>query len=976
MSEAYPILLKRHEHPAPSKNEIRKKTIQLGLQVTANYLNIIETRPDRNKREEIRRVTRVQEVLEDAYDDASWMDEWMTDPSEKDFSSDEDDVSIFAPPSDKPSSPALSDIDADLSDIAQRSSELASFIDGGNDEFMDALLESPQQQAGDTSKRSPDSTDPLALEDASSDSDDDDDAPRRVEDLPNVVVRMADTSVNPKNPRQKISRKKHYCRYCGVAMEQIIRHVESRHNTEDDVKDLLNAEKKSVERARLTTLMKNRGNFEHNIEVLRRKQGTLIVVRSPPVVMSAGLYYPCTQCFGFFSKNDVWRHHCVSEVKVTAKQCKTLLLTALNKESPILNTILQNMKKDEVTQVIKDDPLIRRFLNQQLDKYEDGGPTKIALIRNRTRDIGRLLHHIQKNNSDLRMCELQEIIVPERFDTVVRSVHELANQSENPAASLPIKLGQTIEKICGILNGLGIRTGDNGLLDRVDRFSKLFKEEWSSRVSLKARRQLYNAKLNKPSDIPKTEDVVKMANSLADEAEKRMTKWMSDPGLESGRKLAEALLSQLIVFNKRRGGEASRMLVKNYRDSVKNFEETNFEGEIFCSLKEDEQFMARTHILIWVVGKCGTHVPVLLTLQMKQKIDALLDNRIKTFIPDDNPYVFGLPRCQTHLKSWDVLRRFCQEFQTNRITSTGLRKYLATTAQVMDLSDQEVGWLSKHLGHTVQVHRRHYRHHVGTIEVGKITKILHSSQQGTLHHQRGKNFETMSCPYTAETFSADTQELFTAAAEDRAIQSDDSNDEDTPEAIEEPVASASTSRASASEEPVASASTSRASASEEPVAPDSTTRRGAKRASEEPVAPDSTTRRGAKRSKKEKPVAKRRKVSYDAEISKNERSKIRLVFDDFIENKRVPKKEEILRYINSEGSSLDWRQVKGVISSSVSTVKYKEKKSAEKAAAANDATKPLVANESPATAAGQDQVCTRSVIYKGHWTFGYCINLH
>ena len=961
MSEAFPIVLKREEQPAPTKKDILKKTVQLAVAVTANYVQIIESRPDRKKREKIRRAKRVEEVLKDAFDEDedAWMDDWMTDPSDNNLSSDEDSISIYAPPSDKPSRPSSpflsSDIDADLSKMAQTSaSDLVSFIEGGNDDFIGALLEeSPQQQAGDTSKRSPDARDPLALENDPSDSesDDDDDAPRRVEDLPNVVVQMADTAVNPKNPGQKISRKKHFCRYCGEAMEQIIRHVEARHSTEDDVKDLLNADKKSRERARLTTLMKNRGNFEHNIEVLRRKEGTLIVVRSPSVAVSAGYYYPCTQCYGFFSKNDVWRHHCVSDVKVTAKQCRTLLSTALNKESPILNTILQKMKNDEVTQLIKHDPLIRRFLNQQLDKYEvEAAPQKIALVRNRARDIGRLLHHIQKNNSDLKMCDLQELIVPERFDIVVRSVFELANQSENPAASLPIKLGQTIEKICGILNGMGIRSGDNELLDRVERFSKLFKEEWSPRVSLKSRRQLYNAKLNKPSDVPKTEDVVKMANSLSEEAEKRMTKWIKEPGLESGRKLAEAVLSQLIVFNKRRGGEASRMMVKNYRDSVKNFEETDFSGEIFCSLKPEEQFMARTHILIWVIGKCGTHVPVILTLQMKQKIDALLENRLKTLIPHDNPYVFGVPRCQTHLKSWDVLRHFCQEFQTNRITSTGLRKYLATTAQVMDLSDQEIGWLSKHLGHTVAVHRRHYRQHTGTIEVGKITKILHSSQQGTLHTQRGKNFDTMDVPFTPETITAGTQELLTAAAEDRAIQSDDSNDEDTPEAIEEPVASASPRHRPAirarparpanraSEEPVASTSR----ASEEPVASSS-------RASEEPVAPDSTTRRGAKRSKKEKaekPVAKRRKVSYDAEISKEEREKIRLVFDDFIANKRVPKKEEILHYIDSEGSSLDWKQVKGVISSAVSSIKYKESKSAE--AAKETAAKETAAKETAA----------------------------
>ena len=235
---------------------------------------------------------------------------------------------------------------------------------------------------------------------------------------------------------------------------------------------------------------------------------------------------------------------------------------------------------------------------------------------------------------------------------------------------------------------------------------------------------------------------------------------------------------------------------------------------------------------------------------------------------------------------------------------------------------QEIGWLSKHLGHTVAVHRKHYRHHTGTIEVGKITKILHSSQQGTLHYQRGKNFDTMDVPYTQETFAAE--------AEDRALQSDGSNEEeeDTPEATEEPVASASR----ASEEPVASTSR----ASEEPVA-------STNRASEEPVAPDSTSRgRGAKskkdargaKSKKDAKSAKRRKVSYDAKISKQERDKICLVFDDFIDNKRVPKKEEILKYITDEGSALDWKQVKGVISSKVATIKYKEKKSAAKTAGA------------------------------------------
>ena len=335
-------------------------------------------------------------------------------------------------------------------------------------------MDLPKQQAGDPIKLSP-LRDPL--KDSDDDSSDDEEAPK-AEELPNVVVRVADTTVNPKNPAQKISHKKHFCRYCDLATEQIIRHIEARHSREPEVQRLVNATKGSKERAKLTTLMKNRGNFEHNVAVLRRKQGVLIVVRSPVQEVSATHYYPCTKCCGFFSRLDLWRHRCVAQEKVTLRECKALLATALNKESPILNNILGRMKNDEVTELVKTDPLILRFMNMQLDKYENA-PTKIPLVRNRARDIGRLLLHIQTNNPTLSECELQDMIHPERFDIVVTSVNGLAKKGDTTAASLPIKLGQTIEKIVDIVKGLAIRSGDNDLLDKAGRFATLQKQEWS-----------------------------------------------------------------------------------------------------------------------------------------------------------------------------------------------------------------------------------------------------------------------------------------------------------------------------------------------------------------------------------------------------------------------------------------------------------------------------------------------------------------
>ena len=563
----------------------------------------------------------------------------------------------------------------------------------------------------------------------------------------------------------------------------------------------------------------------------------------------------------------------VDERRVSVRDCRALLQTAVATESPILESVIANMRKDEITDLIRNDSLIRRFMHNQLEKYEND-VQKIPLIRSRSRDVGRLLNQIHKSNPTLRGKVLQDFILPDMFDKVVEATRELSQKGETDdashAASLPLKLGQILQKLSGIVKGLAIRDGNHDLLDKVTRFATLQETEWSDRVSMKARRLLYNRRLNKPVEIPKTEDVVKLSDMLFTEAEERYAAFMADQNPETGRKLADAVLAQVICFNKRRGGEASRMTVQNYEDGVKRWEKTDFKGEIFCSLDDEEKELARFHFEILVKGKCGRHVSVVLTRWLKEKLDALLTWRQHLGIPDDNPYFFGVPKCKSHTRAWSVLRQFGQQFQLPRITSTGMRKYLATCAQVMNLSDQEIGWLANHLGHSVDVHRKHYRTHSSVIELGKITKLLHNAQSGTLHTQKGKNFDTMQVEFSH------TQQLSNIADEDSAYDGSNDSDEEEP----------------AEQEPVPS--------------------------------------RGQKRSKKGEGGGKRRKKEYDEDISPEERAKVIEFYEGSIARKTLPKKDEIKgNYIQKEGSRLNWMQIKGILNAQISRRRYHEEKNSK-----------------------------------------------
>ena len=61
------------------------------------------------------------------------------------------------------------------------------------------------------------------------------------------------------------------------------------------------------------------------------------------------------------------------------------------------------------------------------------------------------------------------------------------------------------------------------------------------------------------------------------------------------------------------------------------------------------------------------------------------------------------------LNGWYQLNKMCKLAcckNVRNITSTNMRKYLATIAQVMDLKENEMDQVAAHLGHDVNVHRR------------------------------------------------------------------------------------------------------------------------------------------------------------------------------------------------------------------------------------------------------------------------------
>lgn len=93
---------------------------------------------------------------------------------------------------------------------------------------------------------------------------------------------------------------------------------------------------------------------------------------------------------------------------------------------------------------------------------------------------------------------------------------------------------------------------------------------------------------------------------------------------------------------------------------------------------------------------------------------------------------------------WDTVRRnaFPNWIKNpDAITSTKLRKYIATITQVLSLEEKELDWLARHLGHDIRTHREYYRLHESTIEIAKISKLLLAVDSGKAGSLKGKSLE-------------------------------------------------------------------------------------------------------------------------------------------------------------------------------------------------------------------------------------------
>ncbi|CAJ1048439.1 uncharacterized protein LOC119023775 isoform X5 [Xyrichtys novacula] len=550
----------------------------------------------------------------------------------------------------------------------------------------------------------------------------------------------------PNTAKRSKYNKKQHCLYCKKAIYKLARHLESAHNDQPDVAKALSFDKRSRQRRELLRSLKKMGNFEHNATVASCGTGEMVACRRPAAVKSSNEYRHCKFCQGLYARDCLWRHvkkcpkrpfeeePCVGQKRIY------LDLPKPEEVHEAVWKIACEMNQDSISSVVRSERDILR-LGESLYNVRKPQEKRNDYIRQKMREMARLLI-TARAMTPLKSTE--DLVMPTNFPLVIKAVRAVAGyevQSNSyKIPSLALKLGHSLAKVAGIVQCNAIIANRHAVAESAKQFATLYEKKWNECISASALGTLTQAKWNKPQVLPFTQDVSLLHRFLATESAKCMKDMEENPNSTNFGNLAKLTLTQVVLFNRKRQGEVSKIELQAF--TSRNRSQLN--PDIMMCLSDLEKKLAKHFDRVEIRGKRSRMVPVLLTPDMISAMDLLVKNRHQCQVHAENAYLFARPGVLSHYRGSDCLRSYakqCGAKYPEALTSTRLRKQVATLSTVLNLKENEMDQLASFLGHDIRVHREFYRLPESTLQLAKVSKLLMAMEKGQLSDLQGKGLD-------------------------------------------------------------------------------------------------------------------------------------------------------------------------------------------------------------------------------------------
>ncbi|KAF5275326.1 hypothetical protein FQR65_LT16723 [Abscondita terminalis] len=561
----------------------------------------------------------------------------------------------------------------------------------------------------------------------------------------NVSNKIIDTNSNQRNV-SKGKRTTDFCYLCESAVLNFARHLKRNHMQEIEVQRIFSMPPKNLKRKILISNLRKKGNYLINLDKCIKP----IKKSNFPGDVE---YVPCKHCLGFYRPKQLWRHvrKCPLFKGENSKSnhlsdSQSVLTNHMEIDQELRDVVFPKMMADKISLKAKKDFLICKFGSRYLKSHRE--KHLINVCSRKMRELARLLIEIQKLNSTI--LNMYDVLQPIHFDLVVAATKIVAKFNpitkvfESPTYAMNIQT--SLKQCCDIAILVTLkRKKFNSSLDiasmesNFKTFKQLLEDSWKFEISTVAGYDLSVKKWNKITILPLAIDLKLFRNYLLRKANTATNLLRTNEKDENAyRLLMETVFCRLLLLNRKRVGELERMQLHVYEKASVHHSSEEFENTITPT----EKILLTKFKRVVTRGKRGRGVPVLFSLDIQEHVKLLLDLRIN-FVTN-NTYLFPKIGTTNPITGYQVMKKHTKLAKLKNpdaLTSTRLRKHLATLTQIFNMSSNDIEQLATFMGHTNDIHKQVYRLPDDVYQTTKISKLLTLMEKGQAAEYKGKTLD-------------------------------------------------------------------------------------------------------------------------------------------------------------------------------------------------------------------------------------------
>ena len=389
--------------------------------------------------------------------------------------------------------------------------------------------------------------------------------------MPSIVESIFTASGREKKS-SRVWNRDSYCCYCSFSGININQHLKT-HTEKKEVRDILDDK---INRSKRMSLLRIKGNHQHNLDVLQKKQGELVVARRQQNhEFSSEEYGPCSECLQWMKISDIHRHQastrCLalqlkskpishgSSIRMQAKLLKSPPNQSYEEASPLLKEeVLDKMRAGETRNIAMGDRIVVKLGEEWLSKSCGNDRKRGNYSSEHMRRVANLLIETRKIDSEKCLYTMEEFLEPGSVDLIIQASKSMAgfeSQFKMASPSIVRKLREDLLRMAQIKKTFAIKEHNTVLKIEAEEFMVVLQQEWETKIARSATVEEKKRNFEKEVHLPEPSDIETLSLFLRN----KLNNLEDYESLDDHHHFVKYLQTRLVTYNKRRPGEIEEL---------------------------------------------------------------------------------------------------------------------------------------------------------------------------------------------------------------------------------------------------------------------------------------------------------------------------------------------------------------------------------------------------------------------------------